>query len=354
MHGVLLGVVKMMWELFTNSSNHHKPFHVGLQQNEVEKRMTSIRPPSTFSRYPGKLEDLKKNKASDWESMLYHYFYPCFYGLLSKPFMDHFMLLSTSVFTLLDSYLTPDEINRCETLLNCFVADFEKLYGEDNMVFNVHLLTHLAGTARCFGALWNSSLFPYESANGMILSYRTGNNHPVVQISTKYILNRICHYSAIPNSSISVWHSRIGRQSRKLDLKFDDRLLYEVPSNIRFDGDVIQCDFSYHDRINISGIQYRTNQSCKKLAYDDSYVFTAGNFFRIEQILTDRNNNSYIVGLKLVTHKMFDNMYTYTFSDCFMLKRTNKDFRQCVNITITHNGEILRFISMCEFSSQVD
>lgn len=202
MHNVLLGVVKQMWELFTATSNHTKPYYVGRKLEEIEQRMIDIRPPSSFPRYPGKLENMKKNKASDWENMLFHYLYPCFFAILPKRFLDHLMILSTCIYKLLDVKLTLKQIEKCEKSLNIFVKQFEHYYGEENMVFNIHLLTHLSQTARDFGALWNSSLFPYENANGMILGYKTGNNCPVIQISTKYVLNRICHYNSFPEKKI--------------------------------------------------------------------------------------------------------------------------------------------------------
>ncbi|XP_062553716.1 uncharacterized protein LOC134218809 [Armigeres subalbatus] len=319
MHGVLLGVMKMMWDFFTCTSNHQKPFYVGLQLKEVEKRMISIRPPSAFPRYPGKLEDIKKNKATDWEHILYHYFFPCFYGILPQPFLDHFMLLSSSVFNLLDLHLSPEKIDSCETSINSFVAQFEKFYGENNMVFNVHLLTHLSQCARNFGALWNSSLYPYESANGMILNYRTGNNHPVVQITKKYVMHRICQNSRIPETSPAyTWHSEIWNSTKKQDLHFDRRFVYELSQDVSIDDYIEQREFSYHDRIHVGNIQYRTHKSCRDLGYDDSYVCIYGEFFRIEQILTDTNSETYIVGLKLITCKLFDNMFTYSISDSML------------------------------------
>lgn len=112
MHSVLLGVVKQLWELFTASSNHTKPHYIGQQLTVVESRMVAIRTPSSFSRYPGKIEDMKKNKASDCENMLFHYFYPCTVGILPKKYLDHFMLLSTCIFELLDLHLTQKTIDK--------------------------------------------------------------------------------------------------------------------------------------------------------------------------------------------------------------------------------------------------
>ncbi|XP_062554341.1 uncharacterized protein LOC134219583 [Armigeres subalbatus] len=71
MHSVLLGVVRQIWELCTASANHAKPYYVGQKLKEVEYRIINIKVPSSFSRYPGKIEDMKKNKASDSENIDY-------------------------------------------------------------------------------------------------------------------------------------------------------------------------------------------------------------------------------------------------------------------------------------------
>lgn len=354
MHNVLLGVVKQMWELFTATSNHSKPFYVGLCLKEVEERLTGIRPPSAFPRYPGKLDDMKKNKAADWENMLFHYFYPCFVGILPKPFLDHFMILASSIFQLLDVHLTPAQIDASERMLNIFVANFEKFYGVENMVFNIHLLTHLSQSARNFGALWNSSLFPYENANGAILQYRTGNNHPVIQISTKYIMNRICQYKTIEQSNIKSWHARIWSSKRFSDLKYNARLMYELPEGISIDTNIQEREFSYNDRLFIGNVQFRTNDSCKRLGYDDSYVCISGEFFRIEQILIHKNKETFIVATKLNSNQLFENMFSYTLSDTLVLKRTSNHFRQCINIQVKADGGTINFISVCKSSTQVD
>lgn len=220
MHAVLLGVVRQIWELCTASSNHTKPYYIGLRLKEVEQRMLSIRTPSLFSRYPGKIEDMKKNKANDWENMMFHYFYPCMVDILPKTYLDNFMLLSTCIFKLLDMHLTDKTIDKVEKQLIKFVQEFQKLFGKENMFFNIHVVIHLAECARNFGALWNSSLYPYENGNGMILRFRTGNNHPVVQITNKYVFNRICHdTSLIGNSLIKSWHSRLWHSKKNISVE---------------------------------------------------------------------------------------------------------------------------------------
>lgn len=169
MHAILLGVMKQMWTMWTESEYHKQPFYIGNKIDEVEKRMLSFRPPSSFSRYPRKLKEYKKYKANEWESLLLHYIYPALIGILPQAYLDHAMLLSSSIFNLLSPKLDESVINSCDKQLRQFITSFQKLYGKESMTYNVHLVGHFIQSVRDFGALYNFSLFPYESG---YLSFR--------------------------------------------------------------------------------------------------------------------------------------------------------------------------------------
>lgn len=355
MHSVLLGVVKQLWELFTASSNHTKPHYIGQQLTVVESRMVAIRTPSSFSRYPGKIEDMKKNKASDWENMLFHYFYPCTVGILPKKYLDHFMLLSTCIFELLDLHLTQKTIDKVKKQLKDFVRKFQVLYGEENMCFNVHVLTHLADSARDFGALWNSSLYPYENGNGMILGFRTGNNHPVIQITNKFILNRICHnVSFSENELIKTWLSQLWSSKPIYHLKFDNESLYELPDTLKIDDKVSEREFSHHVKFTYEGVHYCTRESCDKLGYDDSFVKIGSDFFQVENVLVDRNDQIYIIGKKLNVIEIYNNMYSYKNSAEYHLKPIKNNIRPCVSVSILKGNIVVNYISTCKPNTQIN
>lgn len=168
MHSILLGVMKQIWSLWTESENHKQPYYVGDRLSEIERRMLAIRPPSAFPRYPRQLKEWKKYKANEWEPLLLHYLYPVLMDILPRQYMEHVMLLSSSVFKLLDPKLNEQMACSSETDLNKFLQRFEKFYGKHNMTYNIHLLGHLVDAVRNFGALYNFSLFPYEAGELMI------------------------------------------------------------------------------------------------------------------------------------------------------------------------------------------
>lgn len=76
-------------------------------------------------------------------------------------------------------------------MLKTFIADFQKLYGEHNMVYNVHLLEHLPKCVRDSGPLWAYSNFNFESNNGSLVSHVKGTTDVEHQIVSKYSFHNV-------------------------------------------------------------------------------------------------------------------------------------------------------------------
>lgn len=67
-------------------------------------------------------------------------------------------------------------------MLRLFVNDFGRLYGERELVSNVHQLLHLALCVRRYGPLHCFSAFIYEDLNGLIARKTHGTNHVDMEI----------------------------------------------------------------------------------------------------------------------------------------------------------------------------
>ncbi|XP_058443180.1 uncharacterized protein LOC131425359 [Malaya genurostris] len=347
MHASLLGVTKQMWNQIVTCD-------LGINRNVVEERLISIRFPSVFPRHPRKLNEVAKFKASEWECIALYCFYPCFYGLIPKINMEHFMKFSSSLFQLLETNISVETLKTCETTLVEFAQEFAHLYGTDQEVYNVHLQTHLSDVVRNLEGLWNSSLFPYESGNGMLLDLKTGHNHPVIQVTKKYCLKRFCHYTPMPiNSPIKNWVYNLWEPRKLPRLRYDSRFKFVADREI-LDKDIVATNFSYHSKFSFKGIRYCTKLTCEKFKYDDSFIFLNNCFFQIQNILTDEFDNIYIVGQELNSERVFNNLFLYEFSSLCRIIKINNTIRQCVNMTIRQVNEILNFISICKFRTQVD
>lgn len=359
MHHTNLGLVKLIWELLFegDAENKSQPYHIGKQKELVQQRLQSIRLPSSFPRRIRDIEEYSKFKASEWETLLFHCVYPCLHDLLPIKYVEHIMMLSSSIFLLLEMKISRNTITSCGKQLDRFVRDFEQHYGTKNMVYNVHLTTHLAQTVRNLGALWNSSLYPYENGNGMLIGFQTSKNHPVLQVSNKFLLNRICHHSkGTRELPVKNWISKVWNSTHH-NVKFNQSNRCFLPDDVDPDGMFRGTEFCDIGKYYYKGIKICGKETCKNFKYDDSFVFLNGMFLRIYRLLLDSKENVYIIGEILTTKKLYENMYTFEYSGNQELICINDSMRVCVYVQISKNGDTeckLNFISICKARTQID
>lgn len=187
MHNILLGVTKKMIKLWLFDCG--KPYHISKNLLEIlNKRILSIKPITDIKRRPRSLNDVAHFKANEYRSMLLYYLPICLSGILPMKYLKNFRLLSNSIYRLLQTKIPECQLEEIEIDLNQFVDGFQLLYGEKNMTLNVHLLKHTVYNVRMHGPLWTHSTFHFESYNGILLGFVSGNTKILHQISTKYIV----------------------------------------------------------------------------------------------------------------------------------------------------------------------
>ena len=143
MHCVDLGVTRMLVNLWLDSRNHVYDWYIGKKVSELDERLFNIRPPFNITRLPRSLNQRKFWKASEWRAFLIFYSLHVLTDVLPAVYVEHFALLSHSMFLLLQVSISSSELDLADELLNKFVSDFEHLYGIVNMSYNVHLLLHV-------------------------------------------------------------------------------------------------------------------------------------------------------------------------------------------------------------------
>ncbi|KAG8176071.1 hypothetical protein JTE90_025529 [Oedothorax gibbosus] len=153
MHCVLLGVVKKVTHLWLDSTSHDKPYYIGKKTSDVDNRLTKIKPPTYISRRPRSIVDRAYWKANEFRSWLLHYSLPCLAGILPYVFLKHHCMLATAIFMLLQQDVSSDIIETASWYLAQYVLEFQNLYGELNMNFNLHLLLHLGKCVEKYGPL---------------------------------------------------------------------------------------------------------------------------------------------------------------------------------------------------------
>lgn len=177
MHCVLLGLVKKHCSLFMDSSNHKQPYYIKPKDQKIlNMRLEKIKPTSDISRKPRPLSEIGKYKANEYRSLLFYYL-PCLLpGLLPKRYVDHFMLLSSAIYMLLEKSIPVENIDIAERQLEQYANEFETLYGKVNVTMNLHLVRHAANSVRYNGPLWAQSAFAFEGNNGELQKINSTNN----------------------------------------------------------------------------------------------------------------------------------------------------------------------------------
>jgi len=99
------------------------------------------------------------------------------------------MLLSVAIRILLSKSFCnhSNMIDFAAELLKVFVKNFGELYGEENIIYNVHSLIHLADDARKYGPLDNVSSFPFENYLGQLKKLIRKPSQPLVQLVNRLL-----------------------------------------------------------------------------------------------------------------------------------------------------------------------
>jgi len=161
MHAVLLGVTRRLANLWFDSTSSKESYYIGRKIIEVDKNLTSMSPPSHM-RGVRPISDRDHWKANEWRGFLLYYGLLALKNILPPLYYCHFRKLVTAIYILSKDVMTFDEVDEANRLLQEFVTEYQTLYGEVNMVYNVHLCLHLARSVSKLGPLWCNSAFPFE------------------------------------------------------------------------------------------------------------------------------------------------------------------------------------------------
>jgi len=180
----LLGVCRQFITIWTDSSNHGKPFY-RKSTKAVDTILANIKPPNEIRRLPRSLEDRKFWKASEFRNFLLFYSPVALADVLPRKYFLHWMLLVNAINLLLGESITEESVEQSRDCLIKFVVQIEELYGIEHISYNVHQLTHLADAVTKWGPLWSHAAFIYEDCIGALKSIYHGTQLVPKQI-TKY------------------------------------------------------------------------------------------------------------------------------------------------------------------------
>ena len=182
MHLVCLGNVRRLISMWLQG-----PLKCRLSSSTIDvisNHLQSIREyiPSSFSRKPRSLREFRMWKATEFRQFLLYTGPVVLKGRLSTRWYKNFMLLSVAMRILLSPALCSKYCDYADKLLKCYVNNYAKIYGPEQVVYNTHSLIHLADDARRFGSLDSVSCFPFENHLGTLSKLVRKPQGPVQQL----------------------------------------------------------------------------------------------------------------------------------------------------------------------------
>ncbi|KAJ1524647.1 hypothetical protein ONE63_011130 [Megalurothrips usitatus] len=151
-------------------------FNISESKDEIDKRLASLRPPLEFRRMPRELMEKVRYKARELGNLLTCVIIPILTGILPQKYLKLWLILAQAVYLLSQAVVTQSHVNTADVLLKYFVCVSQQYYGEVCMVFNMHILTHLAEHVARWGPLWATSAYCFENFNGFLLKIIRSQN----------------------------------------------------------------------------------------------------------------------------------------------------------------------------------
>ena len=168
MHLSCLGVMRKLMYLWIRGQRQTA---IGtLATRNLSEGLISLRNqvPVEFTRKPRKVSDLDRWKATELRQFMLYTGPVCLRGILSNTLCSNFMLFSLGMFILLSPDLCSKYHQYAGELLQMFVENVAKLFGQHTLSYNVHATVHLAEEVRLHGCLDNVSGFVFENYLGKL------------------------------------------------------------------------------------------------------------------------------------------------------------------------------------------
>lgn len=214
MHLVCLGVTRKLLLLWTCGSVKKFCFSCN-QKLQLTRALITLKPfiASEFARKPRPIEEIKRWKATELRQFLLYTGPIVLKNALPKNYYDHFLRLHLSITILCSEQFHKKYNNYATSLLQSFVKEFPKLYGVEQVSYNVHGLVHLSEDSKNFGSLDKFSAFKFENHWGTS-SLLKGRRRPLEQV-----YNRICERNKLVSSQSQVPIQVLGKIKSSFQFK---------------------------------------------------------------------------------------------------------------------------------------
>lgn len=179
-------MAKQLCFFWFDTSKHKFDFYIGLKTGEVDNRIKMLKLPKNITRNPRSITERKNWKANEWRTYLLYYSLGVLYKILPMKYLRHFGQFINCIWILIQSEISPNEVNALKPTVNIFVRQYVEMYGEKHATYNLHTILHLPKCVEDLGPLWAYSNFPFENNNGKLQRFVKSPKGVLSQILNKY------------------------------------------------------------------------------------------------------------------------------------------------------------------------
>jgi len=185
MHMICLGVMKRMLYLWIKGNQKSRLCATDIER--LSKDLVSLHKfiPVEFVRKPRGINELDRWKATEFRIFLLYIGPIVLKKYLNVDYFKHFCALHCAIRILCHPKDCLHNNMYANELLIYFVKTFKILYGEDNIVYNVHNLIHICKDVKKYGSLDTFSAFPFENYMKALKKMLRKSEKPLSQINNR-------------------------------------------------------------------------------------------------------------------------------------------------------------------------
>lgn len=182
MHACCLGVIRKLLNFWISGALTTR---LSGKVNILSEHLESLKPymPLEFNRKPRTLYELSKWKTTEFRTFLLYLGPFVLKNIVDRAVYEHYLLFHTAISILISAkFISKFNCLFPQELLNIFIKHCEELYGQEFLIYNVHILCHLADDVQIYGPLDLFSCFPFENYVSQMKNLIKSPNYPLQQI----------------------------------------------------------------------------------------------------------------------------------------------------------------------------
>lgn len=349
MHLVDLGIGKFFLSRWFEDYGYE--YYIKMSENEIDRRIKAVHPPLELRRILRPLYERSRYTARELHNWLMYHVYPILCGILPRKFLNHWLLLIQALYFLDLSEVSVVNVAIADRLISLFLTRTQQYYDEGDMVFNLHILSHLCAHVLRHGPLWASCAYCFEDGNGhlkRLVHSNQGIPHQIIRALRWSEAMKVLEGTVSDKAKQYVADITTPKNHRKISFAVGDvRLIGKPSENFNLsDEELFQCEMSGHVVDNLKGypkIVYKNccyTDNCDRSSVFDNSVAQLNDktLVLIRRIIFDSEQDKVFL---LVSNILFDTVLVPP--PGIIIKKDDHFMRK-----ITHVNEEVKYINYSE------